>query len=190
MADERRSAMDVMKGSRILAYTVGVITLGAGLVLLIWPERTITVVARIAALLLVAVGLAELFEAVSNRGEGSHWGLVLLRGVVNVTFGAALLFWPGVTVTVLVWVFGLDLVITGVIGLLVSRRVPDDVRTSTVVRAVVSIVFGVLVMAWPSVTLAVLAVIIGLQLIVVGLILLWSGYALSKASSADGAAVV
>ena len=43
---EDRSAISIVRESKILAYTVGVATLAAGLVLLFWPDRTFTVVAH------------------------------------------------------------------------------------------------------------------------------------------------
>ncbi|MCU0268982.1 MAG: DUF308 domain-containing protein [Acidimicrobiales bacterium] len=181
MTDARR-AMDLLRGSRIVAYSVGAISLAAGLVLLFWPDRTIVVVARIAGVLIAAIGLGECIEAVTNRGRGSYWGLLLLRGLINLAMGLLLLFWPGVTVQVVVWVFGLDLLITGAIGLIASFRVPKEWgRSGLMIRGGVGIVLGILIMAWPSVTLWILAVLIALQLILAGVVLLWSGYQLGKA---------
>jgi uncharacterized membrane protein HdeD (DUF308 family) len=179
-----RSSLDVLRGSRILAYTIGAITLVAGLVLLFWPHSTINVVARLAGILILAVGVVDLVETFRNHRSGSYWGLLALRGVLNVGFGLVLVFWPHITITVLVWVFGIDLVLTGVLGLAVFRQLPDDYRRPTLNRAIVTIVFGLLVVIWPSATLSVVAFIVAALLIVFGLILLWSGYVLSQASRA------
>jgi uncharacterized membrane protein HdeD (DUF308 family) len=182
MADESRSAMDVLRGSRILAYTVGALAFAAGFVLLFWPDRTITVVARLAGILIVCVGLAESFEAVTAHRKGSYWGFLLVRGLINVVFGGLLLFWGDITVTVLVWLFGLDLMITGVIGLFVMRQVPTELgRHSLMIRSIFAIVIGLLVVIWPDVTLSILAIIVAIQLLLLGALLLYSGYALGKA---------
>ncbi|MDZ7733021.1 MAG: DUF308 domain-containing protein [Acidimicrobiia bacterium] len=183
MADEqdRRSAMDVFQASRVLAYTVGVIALGAGVVLLGWPDRTVVVVARLAGILIAIVGIAESIEAVSNHRRGSYWGLLLLRGVLNVGVGALLIFWPGITVTVLVWLFGLDLVVTAVLGLIAASSIPPEYgKNAMIFRSVVAIVFGILIVAWPDVTLWVVTIIVAVQLLVIGLVLLWSGYRLGR----------
>src|SRR5690349_7342608 len=95
---ENRSAVDVVRESKMLAYTVGAITLVAGLVLLFWPDRTLPVVARLAGLLLLSAGIGDLIETIRNHRGMSYWALLLLRAVVNIAFGAALLFWPGPTV--------------------------------------------------------------------------------------------
>jgi uncharacterized membrane protein HdeD (DUF308 family) len=177
-----QSTLDQMRGSRVVAYSTGAVTLAAGLMLLFWPDRTITVVARLTGLLVVAVGAADLVDAYQHRRGGSYGALQTIRGVINVGFGLVLVFWPGVTVTVLVWLFGVSLVLTGALGLLALRRIPGEFRRPTLVRAVVTIVFGLLVLIWPSATLAAVALIVAALLIALGLVLLWSGYLLSQAS--------
>jgi uncharacterized membrane protein HdeD (DUF308 family) len=187
-----QSTFDQMRGSRVVAYSTGAVTLAAGLVLLFWPDRTITVVARLTGILVVVVGVADLVDAYQHRRGGSYGALQTIRGVLNVGFGFALVFWPHVTVTVLVWIFGISLVLTGALGLVALRRIPGEFRRPTLIRAVVTIVFGLLVLIWPSATLQAVALIVAALLIAFGLILLWSGYLLSQASrtatsSASGA---
>ena len=179
---EDRSSLDVLRGSRILAYSLGAITLVAGLVLLFWPDRTVTVVARLTGILLIVVGLGDLLETFRNHRQGSYWGLMALRGVINVGFGAALLFWPSVTVGVVVWLIGFDLVLTGVLGLLIRGQMPEEYRSAVLTRSILTIVFGLAIMVWPSATLSVIAFIVAALLILFGIVLLYSGYILSKAA--------
>jgi uncharacterized membrane protein HdeD (DUF308 family) len=182
MADDRGSALDVLRGSRILAYSVGLISLVAGIVLIFWPDRTLVVVARLAGILIICVGLAEAFEAITTHRKGSYWGILLVRGLINVGFGALLLFWPDITVTVLVWLFGLDLMITAVIGFFVGRQMPKDLgRNSLYLRSAITLVLGLVIVIWPDVTLWALALIVGITLVLWGLVLLYSGYELGKA---------
>lgn len=179
--DERTSALEVLRGSRILAYAVGAITLIAGLVLIFWTDRTLVFVARFAGVLLIAIGLAESFEAVTSRGKGSYWGLLLFRGLLNLGMGAALVFWPGITLQVIVWIFGLNLLIGGAVGVFASFSVPKELgRSALLFRSVVGIVVGLAVLAWPNATLTVIAYLIAFQLVAIGLILLWSGWQLTK----------
>ncbi len=179
---EDRSSLDVLRGSRILAYSMGAITLAAGLVLLFWPDRTITVVARLTGILLIIVGVGDLVETFRNHRSGSYWGLMALRGVINLGFGAALLFWPGVTIGVVVWLMGLDLVLTGVLGLLIRGQMPEEYRSAMLTRSILTIVFGLVIMIWPHSTVKVVAFVVAALLILFGLVLLYSGYVLSKAA--------
>jgi len=179
---EDRSSLDVLRGSRILAYSLGAITLVAGRVLLFWPDRTVTVVARLTGILLILVGLGDLLETFRNHRSGSYWGLMALRGVINLGFGAALLFWPGVTISVVVWLMGFDLVLTGLLGLLIRGQMPEEYRSAMLTRSILTILFGLAIMIWPHATVKVLAFIVAALLILFGLVLLYSGWVLSKAA--------
>ncbi len=181
------STMDVLRGSRIVAYTLGAILLIAGIVLLFWPDRTWTVVARFIGIFLVVIGFGQAIEAITTHRQGSYWGLLLLRGVVNLGIGLALLFWPSATVHVVVWLVGLDLVITGILAFIVSFQVPKDMgRGAFLVQAIVTFVLGVLIMAWPNATLNVVSIILGVLLVITGLVLLWSGFSLRNAVTTIG----
>lgn len=175
-----RSALSVIRESKALAYATGAVTLLAGIVLLLWPHRTLTVVARLSGLLLLIVGLSDVIDAVSNHRRQRYWGLLTIRGLLNVATGVALVVWPGITVGVLVWLIGLDLVLTGVLGLVIRGQAPPELRSVLLSRSVVTIAFGVAVMVWPHATVAVVAFIVGLVLTVTGLVLLWTGRQLSK----------
>lgn len=177
---EDRSTIAILRESRALAYSVGGFTLAAGVVLLAWPDRTVTVVARLVGLLLALVGAGDLVDTLRNHRRGSYWGLLALVGGLNLGFGLALLFWPGVTVSVVVWLVGLDLVLTGVLGLLVRGRMPAELRGPMLTRSLLTIAFGVAVMAWPSATLSVVAFLVGALLVAFGLVLLWSGRQISR----------
>jgi len=121
-------------------------------------------------------------ETFRNHRSGSYWGLLAFRGVVNLGFGAALLFWPHITLQVVVWLFGLDLVITGLIGLVARGQMPSEYRSAMLTRSILTIVFGLAIMVWPSATLSVIAFIVAALLILFGIVLLYSGYILSKAA--------
>ena len=182
MAADDRNTFDLLRSSRITAYALGALALLAGLILLFWPDRTVVVMARILGILVVVIGFGQALEAVTTHRSGSYWGLLLLRGIVNLGFGIVLIFWPDVTVNVVVWLIGLDLVITGLLGLIVSGRVPKELgRTSLRWQCLITILVGVVIMVWPSESVNVIAVLVAIMLILVGLVLIASGYQLSKA---------
>ena len=178
---EDRTKIDVIRETRSLAYGLGAVSLAAGLVLLLWPDRTITVVARLTGLLMVITGIADLLDTVRNHRSGSYWGILAVRGLLNVAFGGALLFWPGPTVQVLVWLVGLDLVLGGILGLVVRGQMPTELRGPILTRSLVTIAFGAGIMIWPGATTNVLAFLVGAMLAFVGLVLLWSGRQIGKA---------
>ena len=146
-----RSAISVVRESKMLAYTVGAISLVAGLVLLFWPDRTLTVVARLAGVLLVIVGIGDLLETIRHHRGMSYWGLMMIRAVINLAF-----------------------------GLLARGQMAPEYKSSVTSRSIVTILFGIAIMVWPHATVAVVAFLVGALLVLFGLIFLWSGYQISK----------
>ena len=184
MATEDRSTIDLLRGSRITAYSLGLVSLVAGIVLLAWPSRTVEVVAVILGILFVISGFGQSAEAVTTHRSGSYWGLLLLRGVINLGIGLVLIFWSSAAFTTIVWLIGLDFVITGVLGLIVSFMLSKEMgRGSLLIQSIISIALGIVVMAWPNSIKHAAAIVIGLVLIVLGLMFLFSGYQLSKAKA-------
>ena len=180
-ASEDRSTMDLLRGSRITAYSIGFISLVAGLVLLFRPDRELQIIAIILGFLFVVSGFSQVAEAVTTHRKGSYWGLLVIRGLINFGIGLALIFWTGATLTAIIWLVGLDFVITGLLAIVVSFMIgKDGGRRGLLIEGLITIAIGIVIMAWPEATTSVLGVVIGIGLTLLGLLFLFSGYQLSK----------
>jgi uncharacterized membrane protein HdeD (DUF308 family) len=180
MSDDR-TALEVLRSSRQVAYAVGAVCVIAGLVLLLWPDRTWTVVARVAGILLAVVGLGQVVDSIRTHRSQPYWAVLLVRGLINLAVGLVLVLWPDVTVTVVIWLIGLDLVVTGLLGIVTSFRVPAELGSSgLLVQSGISAVLGILIVGWPNATLTVISVIVAAVLLVTGLLMLWTGVQMSR----------
>jgi uncharacterized membrane protein HdeD (DUF308 family) len=84
-----------------------------------------------------------------------------------------------------VWLIGLDFVLTGVLALIASLMVDKEMgRGSLIIHGLLSIGVGIAVMAWPNSIKYAAAILIAIVLILIGLLMLGTGYQLSKASKA------
>ena len=184
MTTDDRSALDLLRGSRITAYSIGLITLVGGILLLAWPGKSVLVVARILGILFIVAGFGQSVDAVTTRGRGSYWGLLLLRGVINLGVGVALLFIPEKSTNVVVWLIGLDFLITGALALIVSFMLPKDMGCGSLIgQALLSAAVGIVIFwAGPDSVKSIVAIAVGIVLVLMGLLFLFSGYELSKAS--------
>ena len=84
-----------------------------------------------------------------------YWWLILLRGIVAVAFGVYTLVYPGISAVSLVLAFGIYAVVSGGISLgmaLFSSGNSDD-RIMLGVQGVVQALLGVLVLAWPGISM-------------------------------------
>lgn len=185
MATDDRSTIDLLRGSRITSYGIGIVSLMAGLFLMFWPDRTARIVGVILGVLFLVSGFAQSAEAITTHRRGSAWGFLLLRGVINIGFGLVLLLWAGAVSTAIVWLIGLDFVLTGALALIASFLVDKEMgRGSLILHGLLSIGIGIAVMAWPNSIKYAAAILIAIVLILIGLLMLATGYRLSKVSKA------
>ena len=183
MPTDDRSTIDLLRGSRITSYGIGLVSLLAGLLLMFWPDRTAAVVGVILGVLFLVSGFAQSAEAVTTHRKGSAWGFLLLRGVINIAFGLVLIFWTGAASTAIVWLIGLNFVLTGALALIASFLVDKEMgRSSLILHGLLSIGIGIAVMAWPNSIKYAAAILIAIVLIFIGLLMLGTGYRLSKVS--------
>ena len=91
-----------------------------------------------------------------------NWWVVLIRGVAGVLFGIATFFAPGVSLAVLVLLFGAYALIDGVLAVIsaVRRRAVSDRWWMLLLEGLVGIAAGIATLVWPGITaLALLYVI-------------------------------
>lgn len=173
----------LLRSSRSIALIAGVLALIGGVLVLAWPGKTIETVAIVVGIFLAVGGMAQIIDALVTHKAGTYWGLLVLRGVLDLAVGLVAVFWPAITVWALVLLLGIELILAGVVSVIAGLRVPAEygLRPHLLSRGVVSILVGIIVIAWPRATVLVVAVLLGVYLVAFGLVLLWAGYQLGKA---------
>jgi uncharacterized membrane protein HdeD (DUF308 family) len=99
-----------------------------------------------------------------------HWWVVGLRGVAAIIFGILAFAWPGMTLGVLVLLFGVYAIVDGVLGLVTALRGDAPHRVVLGIEGIVSVLAGIAAIVWPLVTALVLLYIIALWAIVTGVL--------------------
>ncbi|MBM3146825.1 MAG: HdeD family acid-resistance protein [Actinobacteria bacterium] len=102
--------------------------------------------------------------------EAVKWTSVLARGLVAIAFGIVLLAWPGATVFAAIVVFGAFAIITGVFGAFsaIGGRRERAHWVWSLIGGLLSIVVGVVALAYPGETAVVLLYLIAAMAIVWG----------------------
>jgi uncharacterized membrane protein HdeD (DUF308 family) len=101
----------------------------------------------------------------------ADWRRQALRGAVALLFGAMTLVWPGITLTVLVLLFGFFVLLDGVAMLIAAFEVEQPTfgtRAVLLLRALLSIGAGVITFAWPGITALALLYVIAFWAILTG----------------------
>lgn len=114
---------------------------------------------------------AENFGQQLMQRMGKEWGWIALRGVCAVIFGLLALVLPGVTLTVLVILWGSYALVDGVLALVAGVRMREGGKPlwSLIVVGLLGIAAGVVTFLWPGVTALTLIFIIGCWAIAIGL---------------------
>jgi uncharacterized membrane protein HdeD (DUF308 family) len=109
------------------------------------------------------------------------WGALALRGMVAILFGLAAVFWPGLTLVTLVYLFGGYVVASGLVNLVTGltnlngEGVSFWGRILTLMLGAAEIGVGIYLLRHPHVSFATFILLIGLTLIVRGLFDLFAG---------------
>lgn len=91
-----------------------------------------------------------------------NWSFILLRGIVAILFGVAAIAWPGLTIFMLVILFGASAIADGVLALIVAIKGGTPIpRWWLVLIGLIGIGAGIATMAMPGMTALVLLMIIG-----------------------------
>jgi uncharacterized membrane protein HdeD (DUF308 family) len=103
---------------RAVTVISGVIWIVTGLVILVWPDETLTVLAVIAGIGLIVRGLLRAFVAFSN--QVMHRRYYFAMAAVNVVLGVVIMVWPEATVTVAAILIGINVLVAGIIEIAMS----------------------------------------------------------------------
>jgi uncharacterized membrane protein HdeD (DUF308 family) len=85
-----------------------------------------------------------------------NWWTLALRGTLAILFGLVALFWPGITITVLVLLFAAFLVLGGILLEIAAfrDRLNDTHGWLLLLEGAVGIIVGVLAFIWPDITIS------------------------------------
>lgn len=155
-----------------LGVLVGVACAALGALLITRPLSALSVLAILIGLSFILSGIGDILE----RDRASSMGLSALLAVASVAFGVAVLAWLGRSIELLAPAIAIALIGGGILRLVAA--VPSsgrDGRLATVLFGLSDIVFGVVALGWPDVTLLVVAVVFGARMLFFGLARVWEG---------------
>ena len=162
----------------------GLLTIGVGVFFIIEPHETLKVFTVIAGIFLLVDGVLALIGAIVGAGESR--GLLAIVGVLGVLAGLVLIKKPFGALTVFVLVLGIWLVVAGVARFVYAFTVPTG-RGRLIASALIDAIAGIVILSWPKPSLATIAVIIGIALVLRGALFVYAAYRLLRLeSSASG----
>lgn len=100
-----------------------------------------------------------------------NWWLLALRGVFSIIFGILAFAWPGLTLLVLIYLFGAYVLVDGIFAVIagISSYGRNERWWAMLLEGVLGIIVGVLAFIWPITTGLVLLYFIAAWAIVTGI---------------------
>ena len=101
----------------------------------------------------------------------TYWWLFLVSGLFSLIIGAALVFWPGKTLTVVGWLIGLWMLFFGILRVVMALFGGEaEGRWVVLIVGIVGVALGIVVMKNPSETIGIIALIAAIFWIISGII--------------------
>jgi uncharacterized membrane protein HdeD (DUF308 family) len=108
----------------------GLVSIAAGVLIIVWPEPGLLAVAVVLAAWLIVMGTLAITGAFAARKLLPNWWLLLIVGLLEIPLGVLALANPGATLAALITVAGIWAVAIGVVRVVLAfevKRLPDDV---------------------------------------------------------------
>ncbi|MDL4770869.1 MULTISPECIES: HdeD family acid-resistance protein [Thermomonosporaceae] len=152
-----------------------------GVVAWVWPGITVLALVVLFGAYALVDGVMALAEAVRG-GPGASRAWRAVSGVAGVVLGIAALVWPGITGLALLMLIAAWAVITGVMEIIAAIALRKEVHGEWLyaVTGVISVVFGVLLFAWPVSGALAVVWLIGLFSILFGAVLIGAAFRLRR----------
>lgn len=156
-----------------LVLLVGLGAIGVGIFFIAKPHETLSTFTVIAGIFLLVDGVLAVLASIFGSGEGR--GLLALLGVLSAIAGLVLIKKPFDTLVVFTLIIGIWFVVGGIVRFVAAIATREG-RGSNLLMAGVDIIAGVVILSWPDLGLATLAVIIGIALILRGVLFVMAGW--------------
>jgi len=150
---------------------LGLVTLTLGVVVLIWPGKSVVVAGALFGAYLLASGIAQAIAAFTVHVPGSSRVLLFLSGVLSVALGVFAFhdFNNGAAVWILATWIGVGFIFQGVAETVLAinhKELPE--RGWYIFAGVLSVLAGMVVIACPISSIVILAIVAGAWLAVIG----------------------
>ena len=157
----------------------GVCAILFGLATFAWPGITLAVLILLYGAYALADGVLAVISSVKARQGGFPWGL-FLAGIAAIVAGILAFMWPGLTALALLYLIAAWAIVRGIFEIMAAVRLRKEIDNEWLLglSGFVSIVLGVLLLAWPGMGVLALLWWIGAFAIVFGVFEIALGFRL------------
>ncbi len=162
----------------------GIAAILFGIAAFAWPGLTLSVLVIIFGAYILADGLIGVIDAIRYRDQMDNWWFWLLEGVLGIVVGVLTLFMPGITALILLGFVAAWSILGGILRIVAAIQLRKKIKGEwfMILSGVLSILFGVAIIALPHAGLLSIAWIIGFWAIAIGVVFVLLAFRLRNAA--------
>jgi uncharacterized membrane protein HdeD (DUF308 family) len=127
-------------------------------------------------------------QSIQSLGRGNREGL-LFRGIIAIIFGILALVWPGITLAILILLFGAYAIIDGIFDIVTAARGSAfQSRELLLVEGIVSVIAGGIAFVWPGITALVFLYLLAAWAVVTGVMEVVAAFSSNRSAAAASGA--
>ncbi len=177
MVEQYREEARALTWGWWLLLLVGLLGVAAGVIILLKPSDSLSVLAVIAGIFLLLDGIIELGSSFMRSTRNR--GVVAVLGVLTAVVGVLLIRHPIGGVTAIALLIGIWLIAIGVIRIVASFDEPEH-RGWRLFAGMIALAAGIVIVAVPNIGFATLAILVGIGFIVNGVGAIGLGWAMHE----------
>ena len=151
------------------ALFFGFLTLVIGILVMVWPQETLKVLAVLFGLQLFIMGIYGLVRSFAAGTQHRIWTVFL--GIFSIIVAIIVMRNVTETIIVLTLILGIYWVIHGIVQFVMALGDKDyPQRGFSIFMGVISVIAGIIVVAWPAESITALTWLLGIWFVVLGLL--------------------
>jgi uncharacterized membrane protein HdeD (DUF308 family) len=181
--DFEESSLAAIGGHWGVVLFLGITSVVIGVIAVAWPLATIVVIAVLLAIWLIMSGIFQIVRGFSRGLSGGMRALLFIGGGLSLILGLMALGGLFRAVEILAIFIGIAFLFRG-FGTLFLGAEQKEGRGWNIFGGIIMLIGGMVVLVWPGISLATLAWVTGIWLIVSGLFEIVAAFRLKKLAKA------
>jgi uncharacterized membrane protein HdeD (DUF308 family) len=155
----------------------GLVAILLGIITLAWPGITFGTLVLLFGAYAFLDGIFSLVGAWKASRAHERWGVLVLEGVTGLIAAALTVAWPAITALALVYIIAAWAIVTGIFEIAAAVRLRRYIKGEwlLILLGIVSVAFGVLLVASPLMGALVIAIWLGVYALIFGTMLVGLG---------------
>jgi uncharacterized membrane protein HdeD (DUF308 family) len=146
----------------------GVVSVVVGVVALIWPGKTVVVVAIVFAIWLIVSGIFSLVRGFAHGLTGGMRALFIITGILSLVLGIFAIRGEFQELYILALFIGIGFLFRGFSSLFLGFENKEG-RGANIFFGILMLIGGVVILVWPGISLVTLTWVVGIWLIIIGI---------------------